>query len=307
MMSDPTLVVMAAGIGTRYGGFKQIDPVGLNGEIIIEYSIYDALGAGFRQVVFVIRRDMEAAFRERVGRAVEKCMDTAYVFQDLDNVPEGFGVPADRKKPWGTGHAVLSCKRAVRTPFAVINADDFYGATAFQVLADYLRQAQDRDGVYEYGMVGYALGNTLSEHGHVARGVCQVTPDGFLIDVRERTHIERFPDSIRYTENGVDWVKLASDSIVSLNTWGFTLSIFEELEARFALFLQRNTASLSKAEYFLPDVVGDLVKEGKARVKVLTTKEKWHGVTYQEDRPRVQAAIREMIRQGTYPEKLWED
>ena len=307
MMSDPTLVVMAAGIGTRYGGFKQIDPVGLNGEIIIEYSIYDALGAGFRQVVFVIRRDMEAAFRERVGRAVEKCMDTAYVFQDLDNVPEGFSVPADRKKPWGTGHAVLSCRRAVRTPFAVINADDFYGATAFQVLADYLRQAQDRDGVYEYGMVGYALGNTLSEHGHVARGVCQVTPDGFLIDVRERTHIERFPDSIQYTENGVDWVKLASDSIVSLNTWGFTLSIFEELEARFALFLQRNTASLSKAEYFLPDVVGDLVKEGKARVKVLTTKEKWHGVTYQEDRPRVQAAIREMIRQGTYPEKLWED
>lgn len=307
MMTDPTLAVMAAGIGTRYGGLKQIDPVGLNGEIILEYSIYDALKAGFRQVVFIIRQDMEAAFRARVGRATEKRMDTVYVFQDLGNVPEGFIVPADRKKPWGTGHAVLSCKDAVYTPFAVINADDYYGATAFQALADYLRQAQDRDGVYEYGMVGYALGNTLSAHGHVARGVCQVTPDGFLIDVRERTHIERFPDGIQYTENGADWVRLPSDSSVSLNTWGFTPSIFEELEARFALFLQRNIASLSKAEYFLPDVVGDLVKEGKARVKVLPTKEKWYGVTYQEDRPHVQAAIREMIRQGIYPEKLWED
>jgi hypothetical protein len=307
MMTDPTLVVMAAGIGTRYGGFKQIDPVGLNGEIIIEYSIYDALKAGFRRAVFVIRRDMEAAFRERVGRAVEKRMDTVYVFQDLGDVPEGFRVPADRKKPWGTGHAVLSCKRAVRTPFAVINADDFYGATAFQALADYLRQAQDREGIYEYSMVGYALGNTLSEHGHVARGVCQVTPDGFLIDVRERTRIERTPDGIQYTENGADWVRLPSDSIVSLNTWGFALSIFQELEARFPLFLQKNIAALTKSEFFLPDIVGDLVKEGKARVKVLPTKEKWYGVTYQEDRPRVQAAIREMIRQGLYPEKLWED
>jgi hypothetical protein len=307
MMTDPTLVVMAAGIGTRYGGFKQIDPVGLNGEIIIEYSIYDALKAGFRKVIFVIRRDMEAAFRERVGRAVEKRMDTVYVFQDLGDMPEGFSVPASRKKPWGTGHAVLSCKRAVRTPFAVINADDFYGATAFQALADYLRQAQDREGIYEYSMVGYALGNTLSEHGHVARGVCQVTPDGFLIDVRERTRIERTPDGIQYTENGADWVRLPSDSIVSLNTWGFALSIFQELEARFPLFLQKNIAALTKSEFFLPDIVGDLVKEGKARVKVLPTKEKWYGVTYQEDRPRVQAAIREMIRQGLYPEKLWED
>jgi hypothetical protein len=307
MMTDPTLVVMAAGIGTRYGGFKQIDPVGLNGEIIIEYSIYDALKAGFRKVIFVIRRDMEAAFRERVGRAVEKRMDTVYVFQDLGDMPEGFSVPASRKKPWGTGHAVLSCKRAVRTPFAVINADDFYGATAFQALADYLRQAQDREGIYEYGMVGYALGNTLSEHGHVARGVCQVTLDGFLIDVRERTRIERTPDGIQYTENGADWVRLPPDSIVSLNTWGFTLSIFQELEARFPLFLQKNIAALTKSEFFLPDIVGDLVKEGKARVKVLPTKEKWYGVTYQEDRPRVQTAIREMIRQGLYPEKLWED
>ena len=305
-MTDPTLVVMAAGIGSRYGGLKQIDPVGLNGEIIIDYSVFDALRAGFGRVVFIIRRDIEAAFRDKIGRAVEKRVDTAYVFQKLD-LPAGFIVPADRKKPWGTGHAVLSCQDAVHTPFAVINADDFYGATAFQALAQYLGQAQDRDGVYDYGMVGYALSNTLSEHGHVARGVCEVTPDRFLVDVRERTHIERLADGIQYTENGADWVMLPPESIVSLNTWGFTLSIFRELEARFSLFLQKNTTHLTKAEYFLPDVVGDLVKEGKARVKVLPTHEKWYGVTYQEDRPRVQAAIRELIRQGRYPEKLWGD
>jgi hypothetical protein len=234
-------------------------------------------------------------------------VDTAYVSQELLSLPTGFTVPADRKKPWGTGHAVLSCKDAVHTPFAVINADDFYGATAFQALGQYLRQAQDHDGVYDYCMVGYALGNTLSEHGHVARGVCEVTPDGFLVDVRERTHIEQLADGIKYTENGVVWVTLSPESIVSLNTWGFTLSIFQELEVRFPLFLQKNAAHLSRAEYFLPDVVGDLVKEGKARVKVLPTKEKWYGITYQEDRPRVQAAIREMIRQGVYPRKLWED
>lgn len=306
-MTDPTLVVMAAGVGSRYGGLKQIDPVGLNGEIIMDYSVFDALRAGFGRVVFLIRRDIQAAFRDKIGRVVEKRADTVYVFQELLNLPAGFSVPADRKKPWGTAHAVLSCKDAVRTPFGVINADDFYGATAFQALAQYLRQAQDRDGVYNYGMVGYALDNTLSEHGHVARGVCQVTPEGFLVDVRERTHIERLADGIKYTENGTDWMLLPPASIVSLNTWGFTLSIFRELEARFPLFLQKNAAHLTRAEYFLPDVVGDLVKEGKARVKVLPTDEKWYGVTYPEDRPRVQAAIGEMIRQGVYPEKLWED
>ena len=306
-MSDPTLVVMAAGMGSRYGGLKQIEPVGLNGEIIIDYSVFDALRAGFGRVVFLIRQDIEAAFHDKIGRVVEKRVDTCYVLQRLENLPAGYTVPADRKKPWGTGHAVLSCQDVVHTPFAVINADDFYGATAFQALAQYLRQAQDRDGVYNYGMVGYALRNTLSEYGHVARGVCEVTPDGFLVDVRERTHIERLADGIKYTENGTDWVMLSPESIVSLNTWGFTLSIFQELEARFPVFLQKNAAHLTQVEYFLPDVVGDVVKEGQARVKVLPTTEKWYGFTYQEDRPRVQAAIREMIRQGVYPEKLWED
>ena len=305
-MTDPTLVVMAAGVGSRYGGLKQIDPVGLNGEIIIDYSIYDALKAGFDRVVFIIRRDIEAAFREKIGRAVEKRVDTVYVFQELGNVPEGFVVPADRKKPWGTGHAVLSCKEVVRTPFAVINSDDFYGATAFQVMASYLRQAQDRAGVYDYCMVGYTLSNTLSEHGHVARGICEVTPDRFLVDVRERTRIQRFEDGIKYTEDGANWVTLSPDSTVSLNTWGFTLSAFSELDARFPLFLRKNVANLTKAEYFLPQVVGDLVREGQARVRVLPTDEKWYGVTYQEDRPRVQAAIREMIQRSVYPERLWD-
>jgi choline kinase len=305
-MIDPTLVVMAAGVGSRYGGLKQVDPVGLNGEIIIDYSIYDALRAGFRRIVFIIRQDMEAVFRDKVGRAVEKRADTVYVFQELNNVPQGFAVPPDRTKPWGTAHAVLSCRDAVRTPFAVINADDFYGAAAFQVMGGYLRQARDEAGVHDYGMVGYTLSNTLSEHGHVARGICEVTPDGFLVDVRERTRIQPFEDGIKYTDDGVNWVALAPDSVVSLNTWGFTLGVFQELEARFPVFLEKNVANLTKAEYFLPEVVGDLVREGKARVRVLPTRGKWYGVTYQEDRPRVQAAIREMVRRGVYPERLWD-
>jgi hypothetical protein len=304
-MTDPTLVVMAAGVGSRYGGLKQIDPVGLNGEIIIDYSIYDALKAGFHRVVFIIRRDIEAAFREKIGRTVETRVDTVYVFQELSRLPEGFAVPAGRTKPWGTAHAVLSCKGVVRAPFAVINSDDFYGATAFQVMADYVRQAQDRTDTYDYCMVGYRLANTLSEHGHVARGICTVTPAGYLVDVRERTRIQRFEDGIKYTEDGATWVALSPDSTVSLNTWGFTLGAFSEFEARFPLFLRKNAANLTKAEYYLPEVVGDLVREGKARVKVLPTKERWYGVTYQQDRPRVQAAIREMIQRGVYPERLW--
>ena len=301
-MANPTLVVMAAGVGSRYGGLKQVDPVGLNGEIIIDYSIYDALKAGFTRVVFIIRRDIEAVFREKIGRTVETRADTVYAFQELSRLPAGFAVPPGRTKPWGTAHAVLACRGVVRTPFVVINSDDFYGATAFQAMADYVRQAQDRADTYDYCMVGYRLANTLSEHGHVARGICEVTPDGFLVDVRERTRIQRFEDGIKYTEDGATWVTLSPDSTVSLNTWGFTPSALSEFEARFPLFLRKNAANLAKAEYYLPEVVGDLVREGKARVKVLPTQERWYGVTYQEDRPRVQAAIREMIQRGVYPE-----
>ena len=231
-MPGLTLVVMAAGMGSRYGGLKQIDPVGPHGELILDYSVYDALGAGFERVVFLIRHEIEDAFRERVGRTVERRVDTVYVFQELDQVPaEWCCAPPGRKKPWGTGQAVLACRDAVSTPFAAINADDFYGAAAFRALAGHLRQARDRDGVHDYSMVGYQLGNTLSEHGQVARGICAVSAEGDLLEVRERMHIERRAGGVQYLDGGVNWVALPPDTIVSLNTWGFTPSIFAELEA----------------------------------------------------------------------------
>lgn len=303
-MSGPTLVVMAAGMGSRYGGLKQIDPVGPNGEIILDYSVYDALRAGFEKVVFVIRRDLEDAFREKVGRNLEHKTDVAYVFQDITHLPAGFSVPEGRVKPWGTGHAVMVCKEAVDTPFAAINADDYYGSSAFQAIGDYLRTATDKNGVYDYCMVGYALKNTVSEHGSVARGICEVT-DGLLTDLRERTRIEQFPDGIRYTENGTDWVDLPTDAIASMNFWGFTPSFLDELEAAFPEFLAKSTDNILKAEYFLPEVVGNLAKQGKARVRILPTDEKWYGVTYQEDRPLIKKAMVELIRAGVYPEQLW--
>lgn len=305
-MSGPTLVVMAAGMGSRYGGLKQIDPVGPNGEIILDYSAYDALRSGFEKIVFVIRRDLEEAFREKVGRNLEKRTDVAYVFQDIDRLPEGFSVPEGRVKPWGTAHAVMVCKGAVSTQFAAINADDYYGFGAFQTIGEYLRGAADRDGLYDYCMVGYPIKNTVSEHGSVARGICEVDEGGFLTEVRERTRIEKFPDGICYTENGTDWVDLPPDTISSMNFWGFTPSFLDELEANFPEFLRANADNIIKAEYFLPEVVGKLVKQGKARVRVLPTDEKWYGVTYQEDRPLIQAAMRELIRAGRYPEKLWD-
>lgn len=297
---------MAAGMGSRYGGLKQIDPVGPNDEIILDYSAYDALRAGFNKIVFVIRRDIEEAFRDKIGRTLEKHADVVYVFQELTDLPPGHSLPAGRTKPWGTGHAVLSCRNVVDTPFAVINADDYYGASSFAALAPYLRQARDRDGIADYCMVGFALSNTLSEHGSVARGICEMTADGFLTDIRERTRIERFPEAIRYTEDSADWVDIAPETIVSLNTWGFTPSIFEELERGFAAFLEATADNATKAEYFLPNVVGDMVRSGKATVKVLPTNEKWFGVTYQADRPVVQSAIRGMIAGGIYPSNLWE-
>jgi len=306
-MSNPTLVVMAAGIGIRYGGLKQTDPVGPNGEIIIDYSIYDALNAGFGKVVFVINKDIEEAFRERVGRTIEQRCETTYVFQKIEDVPEGFEVPPGRQKPWGTGHAILSCRNVVHSPFAVINADDFYGRSSYQTLCDYLRSAQDRDGVYDYCMVGYVLKNTLTEHGHVARGVCAVDEAGFLIEVHERTWIEKSGESVKYTEDGETWIEIPGEGVVSMNMWGFTPSLFPELEARFWHFLQENRDNIQKAEYFLPDVVGDLIRENKARVRVLSTNERWFGVTYKQDMPRVKQAIRDLIRRGVYPENLWGD
>jgi hypothetical protein len=306
MRQQPALIIMAGGIGSRYGGLKQVEPIGPNGEIVIDYAIYDALRAGFGKVIFVIRREIEEIFRERIGRKIEQHADTSYVFQDIENIPPGFSVPEGRKKPWGTGHAVLSCKGVVDRPFAVINSDDFYGPGAFTALADFLTKASDPPaGPYEYAMVGYVLRNTLSDHGSVARGVCEVTEDGFLAGVKEHTRIQPLDGAIQTSENGSDWTPISGDRLVSLNTWGFTPSFIGELETRFPVFLEANASNLEKAEYFLPGVVNDLLQEGRARVKVLPVAEKWFGVTYPEDRPAVQEAIRERVRHGIYPEKLW--
>ena len=301
----PTLVVMAAGMGSRYGGLKQIDPVGPNGEIILDYSVYDALKAGFGRVVFVIKKEIEQVFRERVGRTIEKQCETVYVFQRLDDVPEGFAVPPGRQKPWGTAHATLTARHVIDTPFAVINADDFYGQSSYRVLGDYLQSAQDHDGLYDYCMVGFVLRNTLTEHGHVARGVCQVDTTGRLVGIRELTRIEKSGKDARYTEDGTTWADLPGESVVSMNMWGFTPGLFPELEARFLLFLQENSNDILKAEYFLPVAVGKLVAEGKATVQVLPSDEQWFGVTYKQDKARVKRAIQDLVGQGVYPDDLW--
>lgn len=306
-MPSLTLVVMAAGVGSRYGGLKQIEPVGPGGETVMHYSVFDALRAGFDRVVFIIRKDFEDVFREKIGRAVERLADTAYVFQSLDQVPPGFRVPAERTKPWGTAQAILACKDSVRTPFLAVNADDFYGRTAFEAMAGYLRAAPAADGSREFAMVGYRLANTLSEHGHVARGVCEATEDGYLVGIRELLKIRKFPQGIRHTENDRDWTPLDGDSWVSMNFWGFTPALFAELEARFPRFLETAAADSPKAEFLIPEVVGELVREGKARVKILPTRERWFGVTYPEDRPAFQAAILELIDRGVYPRNLWPD
>lgn len=304
-MNKPTLVVMAAGMGSRYGGLKQIDPVGPNGEIIMEYSIYDALKAGFGKVVFIIKKETEQIFREAIGDRVSKFIDTAYVYQELTKVPKGYEVPADRRKPWGTGHAVLCCQEVVDTPFAVINADDYYGPSSFQELADFLRKAKDTEKYFQYAMVGYILENTLTEFGTVARGVCAVDESGYLLDIQERTKIKREGDRAMYYSEEGDLVELPRESTVSMNTWGFTPSIFQGLEAGFKEFLDSNSDNILNAEYFLPNLVNAMMKEEKAKVKVLTSREQWYGVTYKEDKPAVKAAISHQILTGVYPERLW--
>jgi hypothetical protein len=296
---------MAAGIGSRYGGLKQIDPVGPSGEIIIDYSVYDALRAGFGKVVFIIREDIEEAFREKIGRNVEARTEVEYVLQDLSDVPEGFSVPPERKKPWGTGHAVLSARGRLPGPFAVINADDFYGASSYRALAGYLAGAADRGGVGDYCLVGYVLWNTLSDHGHVARGVCTADAGGWLTGIHERTRIERHGETARFSEDdGNSWTEVPRDSLVSMNMWGFTPGFVDQLGARFPKWLAANSGKL-KAEFYVPVVVGEMISEGAARVKVLPTDEKWFGVTYREDAPAVGAAVREMVSRGVYPPDLW--
>mgnify|MGYP000947965798 FL=1 len=303
----PTLAIMASGIGSRYGGLKQIDPVGPNGEIIIDYSIYDALKAGFGKVVFIINRDIEKAFKENIGCRIEKVINTTYVYQSVEDLPEGFKIPVKRTKPWGTAHAVLCCRNVIKTPFAVINADDFYGSRSFLRLAEYLKDIGKSGIGYQYCMVGFQLENTLTENGYVSRGVCSVDTDGYLNDIYERTRIQKFGKVAKYSENGEDWIEIPAGSIVSMNMWGFTTDFFHELEQQFPLFLRNNRDNILKAEYFLPTVVNRLISSNKAKVKVLPTDEKWYGVTYKEDKPFVKEAILNRIQQGIYPKNLWEE
>ncbi len=306
MGNRPVLVVMAAGMGSRYGGLKQIEPVGGHGQMILDYSLYDARRAGFEQAVFVISRPMEEAFRAALGHRAGGSMDLTFAFQDLEDLPRGYAVPAGRVKPWGTAHAVLAARHVVKGPFAVINADDYYGPEGYRRIFDYLSSHPDGE-VHEYAMVGYHLRNTVTDYGTVSRGICAETEDGYLDTVTERTSIARDGDNARYTEdNGATWTALPGDTLVSMNLWGFTRSFLDEAWAGFPAFLDRALAeNPQKAEYFLPSVVTRLTQGGKARVKVLSSPDRWFGVTYREDRPSVVAAIAEKTAAGLYPEDLW--
>ncbi len=297
--TSPTLLVLAAGMGSRYGGLKQIDPVGPAGETIIDYSIYDALRAGFGKLVFIIRKDIEEAFRETVGSRFEKRVPVEYVFQSLEDIPARFSVPAGRTKPWGTTQAILLAERAIHEPFAAINADDFYGAESYRELASQLTS-----GSQDYAMVGFVLRNTLSDFGSVARGICQVSADGYLESIVEMTKIERDGDGGRNTDAAGKVTKLSGDEPVSMNYWGFSPRVFDQLRENFEKFLEQNATDL-KAECYIPNTVGELVKAGKARVKVLHSHDSWFGVTYREDRPRVIESVRRLIANGQYPERLW--
>jgi Nucleotidyl transferase len=297
--TSPTLLVLAAGMGSRYGGLKQIDPVGPSGETIIDYSIFDALRAGFGKLVFVIRKDIEEAFRETVGSRFEKRMAVDYVFQSLEDIPPRFTVPAGRTKPWGTTHAILAGANAIHEPFAAINADDFYGAESFRVLAGHLTSGSPDD-----AMVGFILRNTLSEFGTVARGVCQLVDGEYLKSIVEYLAIARDGDSVKNTDAAGQVTRLTGNEPVSLNFWGFTPRIFGQLRESFETFLEQNGTDL-KRECLIPTTVNDLVSAGKTRVKVLPAEGSWFGVTYREDRPRVIESIRGLVAAGQYPEKLW--
>lgn len=305
-MEKPVLVVMAAGMGSRYGGLKQMDPMDDYGHVILDFSVYDAMLAGFEKVIFIIKKENEALFRERIGDRMSKKIQVEYVYQELANLPDGFTVPEGREKPFGTGHAVLSCKDKVHGPFAVINADDFYGRGAFQMIYDYLDGKEEKT-PYQFVMVGYQLENTLTENGHVARGVCKTDAQGNLTDIKERTRIEKHGDAAEYTQDeGKTWTKLPEGTIVSMNMWGFSAGMMEELKKRFPVFLQENLEKNPlKCEFFLPFAVEELMQEGKAKVRVLESKDRWYGVTYQEDKGTVMQAITDFKQKGVYPRELW--
>ena len=301
-MHKPTLVVMAAGMGSRFGGLKQLTPVDAQGHPIIDFSMYDARRAGFERVAFIIKHAIEQQFRETIGRRMERQFDVDYVFQEPDVLPAGYTVPAGREKPWGTGHAVACCRGVVDGPFAVINADDFYGAGAFRTIYGFLAE---ECGPSEHAMVGYRLRNTMTENGSVARGICTVR-DGFLTDVTERVKIYKRGDAAVYVENDREY-PLSGDEIVSMNFWGFAPSMLDELWARFPAFLDRQVpADPLKCEYYLPAVANAVLQEGLGRVRVLECGEVWHGVTYREDLQSVCDAVAALKQSGVYPESLWE-
>jgi len=304
MAAKKTLLIIAAGMGSRYGGLKQIDPVGPNGEIIIDYSMYDAIRAGFDKVVFVIRHSFDAAFREKIGSKLDGRVEVAYAYQELDACLEGVSLPANREKPWGTGHAILVAKDVINEPFAVINADDYYGVEAYGIMADQLeRMASNEE---EYAMVGYVLRNTLSEYGTVARGVCRHDDQMYLADVTERTSIRKEGSGAVFIDERGAEQPLTGDEIVSMNLWGLGADVFGYLQQQFNDYLQQHMAE-NKSEFYIPTVVDTLVKRKQKKVKILKTHDNWFGVTYREDKEIAQACVRKLIEQGVYPETLWGD
>ena len=311
-MKQPALVIMAAGMGSRYGGLKQIDPLDEHGQIIMDFSIYDALRAGFRKIVFIIKKQIEEEFKRSIGDRISKVADVVYVYQELDKLPEAdangnpYMVPEGRVKPWGTGHAILCCKDVLDEPFAVINADDYYGPEAFRIIYDELSAKCD-DSERDYCMVGYILSNTLTENGTVSRGVCTVDENGYLKEIVEKTKIAKRGSGAAFSEdNGETWQDIAPDSIVSMNLWGFKANFLGELDRSFRSFLDTESGKNPlKSEFFLPKAVQELLEEGKATVKVLRSSDKWFGVTYKEDKEDVVNAIRLLKNKGVYPDKLW--
>lgn len=309
-MQEPTLVVMAGGLGSRYGGLKQIEKMTDTGEIIMDFSLYDAMMAGFTKAVFVIKPDTEEEMRKMIDDRAGKYFDVKYAKQTLDDLPEGYKLPEGRTKPWGTAHAVMSARHAVDGPFVVINADDYYGPQAFQVIYQYMTGesgTKKQSGKYDFSMVAYELRNTITEHGSVARGVCDVSEEGYLTDVTERTKIQRVDEDICFTEDaGKTWTKLEEDTPVSMNFWGFSRDMMDELWDAFPAFLDvaLEEDPLGK-EYFLPSVADTLIKNGKAAVRVLSSPDRWHGVTYREDKESVKDALQSMKDKGLYPDKLW--
>jgi len=308
MKNEPILVILAAGMGSRYGGLKQIDAMDEHGHIIMDFSLFDAYRAGFRRVVFIIKRELEETFKEVIGDRISKYMEVDYAFQELTDIPEGFSVPADRVKPWGTTHAIIAAKDFIDAPFAVINADDYYGKVAYERLYNFLTTTEDTD-KFHYAMVGDMLKNTLTDNCSVARGVCQVDENHMLTGINERTRIEKKDGGAAYTEDGGEtWVSLPVDNPVSMNMWAFTESMIAKLNDYFVEFMEKEVPTNPlKSECFLPNVVGYMLRDGICDVLVMETPDKWHGVTYQEDRPGVTKAIADLKAAGVYPDKLWEE